>query len=67
MSNDQEENVAELHHALNNLFTKIMGAADLALHQSCEPGVQSELQTIIGLVKEGAALVEHLKTTPGPP
>jgi hypothetical protein len=58
------ESGADLHHALNNLFTKIMGAADLALCEPCRPQVKFELETIVDLVKEGCVLVEGLNTTP---
>lgn len=54
----------ELRHALNNLLTKIQGAADLALVQPCAPQVRSELETILTLADEGAALVTHLGVTP---
>ena len=67
MNSSADERDAELHHALNNLFTRIMGAADLALHEPCAPGVRSELESIVGYVREGAALVEKLKPTPGQP
>jgi hypothetical protein len=67
VNSSADERDAELHHALNNLFTRIMGAADLALHEPCAPGVRSELESIVGYVREGAALVEKLKPTPGPP
>jgi hypothetical protein len=47
----------ELRHTLNNLFTKIMGAADLALVAPCSPEVRSELEVIIGLAEEGSLLI----------
>lgn len=54
----------ELRHALNNLLTKILGAADLALIETCSPPVRSELQIIVSLAQEGAVLVTHLNATP---
>ena len=66
MSSRREESLAELHHALNNLFTKIMGAADLALHEPCQPALRSELEIILGLAREGGTLIEQLRPTPGP-
>lgn len=64
MSAEVAMSAVDLRHALNNLFTKIMGAADLAL---CEPGppqVRSELETIVALAQEGAALMTHLSGAP---
>jgi hypothetical protein len=66
MNSGREESMAELHHALNNLFTKIMGAADLALHEPCEPAVGKELEVILGLAREGGTLIEQLNPTPWP-
>jgi len=54
----------ELRHALNNLLTKIMGAADLALMEPCAPQVKSELQTILDLAQDGSALVAQLNPAP---
>jgi hypothetical protein len=54
----------ELRHALNNLFTKMMGAADLALSEPGAPQVRSELETIVVLAQEGAALMAHLSGAP---
>jgi hypothetical protein len=56
--------VSDLRHALNNLLTKIMGAADLALIEPCEPQVRSELETILDLAQEGSALIAQLDPTP---
>jgi hypothetical protein len=53
----------ELRHALNNLLTKILGAADLALIENCAPGARAELETILSLAQEGAALVATLDAT----
>jgi hypothetical protein len=57
---------AELRHALNNLLTKIMGAADLALIVNCAPQVRAELETIVGLAEEGAALIARPDAAPPP-
>jgi len=55
---------SDLRHALNNLLTKIMGAADLALIEPCEPQVRFELQTILDLAQDGSALVAQLNAAP---
>jgi hypothetical protein len=47
----------DLCHALNNLFSKIMGAADLALVAPSGPEARSELEVIIGLAEEGSKLI----------
>ncbi len=67
MTARQEAAAAELRHALNNLLTKIMGAADLALDHPCGPVVRSELETIVGLVQEGGGLVRRLGAPAGAP
>jgi hypothetical protein len=54
---------SELRHVLNNLLTKIMGAADLALVETCTPQVRAEIETIVFLAQEGAALVAGLNVT----
>lgn len=54
--------VSELRHALNNLLTKIMGAADLALLEPCKPQVRAELETILDLAQEGSVLITRLNT-----
>ena len=54
---------SELRHAMNNLLTKIMGAADLALVEPCGPQVRSELQTILDLAQDGSALIAQLNAT----
>jgi hypothetical protein len=55
---------SDLHHALNNLLTKILGAADLALVETCTPQVRIELEVIVSLAQDGAALVAGLKPAP---
>jgi hypothetical protein len=55
---------AELRHSLNNLFAKIMGAADLALIEPCGPQVRSELETIIALAAEGSELITQCDAAP---
>ena len=52
--------VDELRHALNNLFAKIVGAADLALIAPYGSDVRAELETIIGLAEEGEGLAANL-------
>jgi hypothetical protein len=52
----------ELRHTLNNLFTKIMGAADLALVTPRGPDIRSELEVIIGLAEEGSKLISSFDT-----
>jgi signal transduction histidine kinase len=60
MTARREAATADLRHELNNLFTKILGAADLALLHPCAPLVRSELETIVGLVQEGGGMVKRL-------
>lgn len=43
-------------HALNNLFAKIMGSAELALDRTTDPVVRSELEAILDLTEAAAAL-----------
>ena len=62
MTEIEEESAAALH-ALNNLFSKIIGAAELALHRSGEPLVRAELETIASLAEEGGGLVADLRST----
>jgi hypothetical protein len=45
---------------MNNLLGKILGAAELALDQAREPRLRAELETIMALSEEGAALVARL-------
>jgi hypothetical protein len=59
-----EVGAQELRHALNNLLTKILGAADLALVEAPGPQVRAELETILSLAQEGAALVAYLSASP---
>jgi len=54
----------DLRHAMNNLLTKIMGAADLALLAPCDPQVSSELETILDLAQEASALIARVGATP---
>lgn len=44
-------------HDLNNIFCKILGAAELALDHPCGPDVRQELETIINLAEEGGAMI----------
>nr|MEA2799578.1 hypothetical protein [Phenylobacterium sp.] len=60
MTARREAATADLRHELNNLFTKILGAADLALLHPCGTLVRSELETIVGLVQEGGGMVKRL-------
>lgn len=54
-----------MRHALNNLLGKIIGAAELALDYPAAPGAQRELQTVLRLAEEGAALIAG-RGRPGP-
>jgi hypothetical protein len=63
MSEREEEGAAAALHALNNLFSKIIGAAELAFHRSGEPLVRAELETIAGLAEQGGGLVAELGST----
>jgi len=56
-----EEDAAILH-ALNNLFGKILGAAELALDLVDQPDVRHELETVLRLTEEAAALVAAFRT-----
>src|SRR5581483_8929730 len=47
---------ASPRHALNNLFAKIMGSAELALDHAADPVVRAELEAIIDLAEAAAAL-----------
>jgi hypothetical protein len=55
-----------LRHALNNLFGKILGAAELALDATGEPAVRAELDTIIHLAEEGGEMIADLGSAPAP-
>lgn len=46
-----------VRHDLNNLFGKILGAAELAMDQPCGDELRQELETIVRLAEEGAQLV----------
>jgi hypothetical protein len=52
-------------HALNNVLCKIIGSAELALDRATDPQVRTELQAIIELSEEGAAMVARLRRAPG--
>jgi hypothetical protein len=54
-----------LGHAFNNLFAKILGAAELALDDSSSWPVRRELETIARLVDEGRGLVDTLRSMGG--
>jgi hypothetical protein len=47
---------ASPRHALNNLFAKIMGSAELALDRASDPVVRAELEAILDLTEAAAAL-----------
>jgi hypothetical protein len=47
-------------HALNNVFAKIMYAAELAMEQPSKELIRRELENIIRLAGEGGALVAEL-------
>lgn len=44
-------------HQLNNLFGKILGAAELAMDQPCGEQLRQELETITHLAEEGGVLL----------
>jgi len=50
-------------HALNNVFAKIMYAAELAMDQSSEALIRRELENIVRLAAEGGSLVTELNST----
>ncbi|WP_293371336.1 hypothetical protein [Phenylobacterium sp.] len=54
-----------LGHAFNNLFAKILGAAELALDDPLSRPVRGELETIVRLVGEGCGLVDTLRRMRG--
>ncbi len=45
-------------HDLNNIFCKILGAAELALDQAGAEQVRIELEIIMRLAEEGGAIVK---------
>ncbi|MFI4965348.1 MAG: hypothetical protein ACHP9T_08285 [Caulobacterales bacterium] len=59
--NDPAQATALAHHTLNNLFGKILGAAELALDQPCGAQVCRELQTIMALAEEGGCIVSEMR------
>ena len=60
--NGSDKEMAAARHVLNNLFAKIMGAAELASHEPCTPAARAELETIVSLAEEGAVLVANLRS-----
>jgi len=50
-------------HALNNVFAKIMYAAELAMDQPSEALIRRELENIVRLAGEGGSLVAELNST----
>jgi hypothetical protein len=54
-----------LGHAFNNLFAKILGAAELALDHPSSGPVRRELETIVRLVDEGSGLVDTMRSMGG--
>jgi hypothetical protein len=60
MTARRDEAKAELRPALNNLFSKNPGAADLAPHHPCGSLVRSELETLVDPAQEGGGLVRRL-------
>ncbi|HEX4712668.1 hypothetical protein [Phenylobacterium sp.] len=61
------ERIVATCHALNNVFAKIMYAAELAMDQSSEAPIRRELENIVRLAGEGGALVAELNSTAGEP
>jgi hypothetical protein len=59
-----DEELFTVRHALNNLLGKILGAAELALDHARELQLRAELETIINLSEEGAAIVARLGPKP---
>jgi hypothetical protein len=60
MSVPREAPAGDLPHALNNLFAKILGAAELALDHPSHPRIRYELETILCLAEEGGGLIRQL-------
>lgn len=67
MSFPPEEPAEGVPHALNNLLSKILGAAELALDHPIDAPVRLEIETIIGLAEEGAGLVRRLNASHSAP
>jgi signal transduction histidine kinase len=55
---------ASVTHDLNNVLTKILGAAELALDVAEHPGVRRELELIAALAEQGGWLVRELDAPP---
>lgn len=55
---------ASAAHDLNNLLTKILGAAELALDFAGHPAVRRELELIANLAEQGGGLVQGLAEPP---
>ena len=51
-------------HDLNNLLTKILGSAELALDFAAHPAVRRELELIATLAEQGGGLVQGLAEPP---
>jgi K+-sensing histidine kinase KdpD len=51
-------------HDLNNVLTKILGAAELALDVAEHAGVRRELELIAALAEQGGWLVQELDAPP---
>jgi nitrogen-specific signal transduction histidine kinase len=48
-------------HEINNLLSKILGAAELALDFAAHPAARRELELIATLAEDGARLVAGLE------
>ena len=62
MNQPQGAGLSEQCHALNNLFSKILWATELALEGRPPASVRSELEAIVKLAKDGGDLVEALRS-----
>jgi hypothetical protein len=60
-----DDEIFTVRHTLNNVLGKILGAAELALDHACELQLRAELETIINLSEEGAAIVSRLGAKAG--
>ena len=55
---------ASVAHDLNNVLSKILGAAELALDAADHPAVRRELELIAALAEQGGGLVQELDAPP---
>lgn len=62
MNGNRRNDMSELRHALNNLFTAILWTTELALEQAPPRDVKSALEAIARLAQSGGDLVEDLRS-----